>query len=380
MNALFIVSASKRLNFLQILALCTVVFFGVLLPFFDTLAITTYGAKNQAYPFGAYDAFDPEGESIYLNFNWGDGSPETRSPASGMAPSGSLFTESHTWSTTGVFTVYAVSCDSTQCSLQSIPEIMDIQLPTQPGTPALASGTNPSTTGTFSISWTPSDPHTLTMVPVSISQYDVYRGLNGNPPQLVGSVTSPSYSETNLPDGTYDYYTVARDDTVPTNFSNPSGTYQVIVSHPGGGTPPTAEFDWCTLKSDTVQYQDLSTDDGSVTGWEWDFGDGYPYSSLTHPIHNYSTGATSFKDTIYRFAKIWSAHAFSTILSWWQDIPALIVKHLNTLPSAKAQTGISVVQTVTGTVTTGNIALPSWTPQTNELVLVAVAVRNETLP
>ncbi len=287
MNTFFTQFASKRQNFLQTFALCVVVFFGVLLPYYDTFAITTYGAKNQSYTFQA-STTDPEGDALYYNFNWGDGSPETRSPSSGTVSSGAMVSAAHSWSNTGVYSVYVVACDPSQCSLQSNPEIMDIQLPTQPGTPAITSGTNPSTTGTYTIGWTPSNPHSLSSVPVSISQYDVWRQLNGGGYSFVGSVTSPSYSETSLPNGTYEYYTFARDDTVPTNTSPQSGTYQVVVNiSGGGGTPPTAEFDWCTLKSDTVQYQDLSTDDGAVTAWSWDLGNSQT-SIVQHPYLTYA--------------------------------------------------------------------------------------------
>lgn len=37
----------------------------------------------------------------------------------------------------------------------------------------------------------------------------------------------------------------------------------------------------------TVNFQDLST--GTVTGWEWDFGDGSPVSNLQNPSHTYTT-------------------------------------------------------------------------------------------
>ncbi|MEW6610894.1 MAG: DUF2341 domain-containing protein [Patescibacteria group bacterium] len=251
-----------------------------------TSAQSLTGAINHTYTYSA-STTDPEGDALYYTFNWGDGTPETRSPASGTVASGATVTAAHSWSSEGVYSVYVVACDPTQCSLQSDPSVITIAPPSTPGTPAITAGTNPSTTGTFTLGWTPSDPHSMSSVPVSISQYDVYRQLNGGGYSLVGSVTSPSYSETSLPDGTYDYYTIARDDTVPTNVSDPSGTYQVVVSLSGGGTPPTAEFDLCTLKSDTVQYQDLSTDDGTITAWSWDLGD-TTTSNVQHPYHTYT--------------------------------------------------------------------------------------------
>ncbi len=40
---------------------------------------------------------------------------------------------------------------------------------------------------------------------------------------------------------------------------------------------------------------------------------------------------------------------------------------------------IAAEETVTGTALTGNVTLPSWTPGSNELILLAVAVRDETV-
>lgn len=56
-------------------------------------------------------------------------------------------------------------------------------------------------------------------------------------------------------------------------------------------SPPNADFSFSTNLLD-VQFTDLSTDsDGSLVGWNWDFGDGTS-SPLQHPQHAYSQAGT----------------------------------------------------------------------------------------
>jgi len=55
--------------------------------------------------------------------------------------------------------------------------------------------------------------------------------------------------------------------------------------------PPTADFTYTTSDL-TVTFTDQSSDsDGSVVGWDWDFGDGNE-SSEQNPIHTYTTSST----------------------------------------------------------------------------------------
>ena len=61
-----------------------------------------------------------------------------------------------------------------------------------------------------------------------------------------------------------------------------------------GGTPgnqnPVADFTFATNNLST-RFTDTSTDDGSITGWSWDFGDGAT-STEQNPSHSYDAGGT----------------------------------------------------------------------------------------
>jgi PKD repeat protein len=64
------------------------------------------------------------------------------------------------------------------------------------------------------------------------------------------------------------------------------------VTIDGGGTveniPPTADFSYTTAEL-TVSFKDKSTDsDGTVVGWNWDFGDGSATSTVQNPVHTYT--------------------------------------------------------------------------------------------
>lgn len=66
----------------------------------------------------------------------------------------------------------------------------------------------------------------------------------------------------------------------------------VTITTPGG--PPTAAFTWLPAEPtdlQTVQFTDTSTDDGAITAWEWDFGDGAT-STEQHPTHQFTAHGT----------------------------------------------------------------------------------------
>ncbi|NIO80977.1 MAG: PKD domain-containing protein [Candidatus Aminicenantes bacterium] len=59
----------------------------------------------------------------------------------------------------------------------------------------------------------------------------------------------------------------------------------------GGNLPPIADFTYTTSDL-TVNFTDTSTDpDGTVVGWDWNFGDGNT-STLQNPTHTYAAGGT----------------------------------------------------------------------------------------
>jgi PKD repeat protein len=60
---------------------------------------------------------------------------------------------------------------------------------------------------------------------------------------------------------------------------------------PPGPVAPTASFDYSTYSLDAT-FTDTSTDsDGSVVGWDWDFGDGMS-STLQNPVHIYASSGS----------------------------------------------------------------------------------------
>ncbi|MBU8934013.1 MAG: PKD domain-containing protein [candidate division Zixibacteria bacterium] len=69
--------------------------------------------------------------------------------------------------------------------------------------------------------------------------------------------------------------------------------FNVTIDDGGGVTnyPPTADFSYTTTDL-TADFTDLSTDsDGSVVGWDWDFGDGNT-STTQNPSHTYGSDGT----------------------------------------------------------------------------------------
>ncbi len=71
----------------------------------------------------------------------------------------------------------------------------------------------------------------------------------------------------------------------------PATTFAALaVSGPAGGGTPSAAFTW-DCNELTCQFTDASTDDGTVTGWLWSFGDGST-STQRNPSHGYGASGT----------------------------------------------------------------------------------------
>ncbi|MCG2687165.1 DUF2341 domain-containing protein, partial [Candidatus Parcubacteria bacterium] len=76
-----------------------------------------------------------------------------------------------------------------------------------------------------------------------------------------------------------------------------------VNTTPGGNQAPVADFSACKIAGNTILFLDQSTDsDGTIAGWNWDFGDSSSNSSLQNPQHNYDTGGTSMLDAETRVA------------------------------------------------------------------------------
>jgi PKD repeat protein len=69
-----------------------------------------------------------------------------------------------------------------------------------------------------------------------------------------------------------------------------SAGYWANGGPPPANQPPVAGFSWsCTDLS--CSFTDASTDDGTLVGWAWDFGDGSG-SALRNPVHAFTSGGT----------------------------------------------------------------------------------------
>jgi vibriolysin len=67
--------------------------------------------------------------------------------------------------------------------------------------------------------------------------------------------------------------------------------YTANVFTGGGNIPPSADFTFITTDL-SADFTDTSTDaDGTIVGWDWDFGDGNT-STLQNPSHTYAAGGT----------------------------------------------------------------------------------------
>lgn len=67
---------------------------------------------------------DPDGDDIYLCFDWGDGSGEI---CVGPFPSGTCITEKHTWTTDGTYTIKCKAQDVYQA--ESDYGTLDVEMP-----------------------------------------------------------------------------------------------------------------------------------------------------------------------------------------------------------------------------------------------------------
>ena len=73
--------------------------------------------------------------------------------------------------------------------------------------------------------------------------------------------------------------------------ANPArASFTAVATSATGNQPPSAGFDW-NCNQLACQFTDASTDDGSVTAWSWNFGDGGT-SGEQSPAHAFATAGT----------------------------------------------------------------------------------------
>ena len=81
---------------------------------------------------------------------------------------------------------------------------------------------------------------------------------------------------------------------IPYHISNGDSQDLYPFVNPHGWLPPLADFMYDPLKPtvvDEVNFIDMSTDEGTIVNWSWDFGDGYS-STTQNPTHQYSEQGT----------------------------------------------------------------------------------------
>jgi subtilisin family serine protease len=111
--------------------------------------------------------------------------------------------------------------NASNLSGKSQPIVVDKTPPIIPGIPYISSGINPNKTGIYTITWTASSDTGGS----GLKEYQVYRNGKKFPTQI--PITTNSYSENNLPEGSYAYMIMAIDNAG--NASSPSATSQPIV-------------------------------------------------------------------------------------------------------------------------------------------------------
>ncbi len=142
--------------------------------------------------------------------------------------------------------------------------------------------------------------------------------------QQFDHVYTGSYSGLKV-NGVYEVVIFARDGQG--NVSK-SLIQEVSVSGGSDNQPPQASFAYFPELPGTYQsvsFEDASVDpDGSVTGWDWDFGDGTS-SSEQNPLHSY-TDPGSYTVTLSVFDESGATHSTAAILEIGadgQDVPSL---------------------------------------------------------
>ena len=97
--------------------------------------------------------------------------------------------------------------------------------------------------------------------------------------------------------GTYVHQVCSLDEFYPPHCSAEVTTIFGDGDGDGGGggvdpnSPPSADFSYLADKL-TVEFTDTSTDsDGTIAGWNWNFGDGNS-SNAQHPLHTFSAAGT----------------------------------------------------------------------------------------
>src|SRR5437762_486620 len=204
---------------------------------------------------------DPDGSVTSWQWTFGDGT--TGSTAQNP---------SHTYSAGGSYTVTLTVKDNQNASSSPVSHTVQVNAPNQP--PSAAFTFNCTGLG-CSFSDQSSDPDGS----VTSWQWTFGDGTTGS--------TAQNPSHTYSAAGSYTVTLTVKDNQ---NASSSPVSHTVQVNAPN--QPPSAAFTFnCTGLG--CSFSDQSSDpDGSVTSWQWTFGDGTTGSTAQNPSHTYSAGGS----------------------------------------------------------------------------------------
>src|SRR5207244_715245 len=203
---------------------------------------------------------DPDGTIATWRWDFGDGSAAgtTRNP-------------SHTYSAGGSYTVTLTVTDN-QGAQNSVTHSV---APSQPNQPPTAAFTASCPTLTCSFSDQSSDPDGT----IATWQWTFGDGTTGS--------TAQNPSHTYSAAGSYTVTLTVKDNQ---NASSSPVSHTVQVTAPN--QPPSAAFT-SSCNGLACSFSDQSSDpDGSVTSWQWTFGDGTTGSTAQNPSHTYSAAGS----------------------------------------------------------------------------------------
>jgi hypothetical protein len=242
----------------------------------------TTGYHGTSYTY-VTTATDPDGDTLYYRFDWGDG---ITSSWLGPYASGELCSASHRWSTPGSYQMKTRAKDnygaeSNWSSGLSIEMINRAPLP--PSSPSPLNGVVQVQRNT-TLQWEGSDPDG------DMVTYDVFFGTNSSPARVVSQQSSTSFSTGILTNQTTYYWRIVAWDPYSANTSGPLWSFTTetsVVPPPGGsGSSTTPENKPPVANASLSEHTGLlgvgvlfdgsrSYDaDGYLTMWRWDFGDG----------------------------------------------------------------------------------------------------------
>src|SRR5213076_2235116 len=204
---------------------------------------------------------DPDGSIASWQWTFGDGTAGSTAQ-----------NPSHTYSAGGSYTVTLTVKDNQNASSSPVSHTVQVNAPNQP--PSAAFTFNCTGLG-CSFSDQSSDPDGS----VTSWQWTFGDGTTGS--------TAQNPSHTYSAAGAYTVTLTVKDNQ---NASSSPVSHTVQVNAPN--QPPSAAFTFnCTGLG--CSFSDQSSDpDGSVTSWQWTFGDGTTGSTAQNPSHTYSAGGS----------------------------------------------------------------------------------------